>query len=300
MSVLYVKVSPKGRSLKETPEGVSVEETKYVRVGSSGVDLNTIKQAAGFEIGAGGVGDSICKSISVKASDDAGLLYEVTASYEPKDKKDGEDPDNPEPGELPAMVWSASGSSSTVPCYMDEGGAIIKNSAGDPVEDLEKEQAEFALTLSIPYATHGQFLAVAKKYVDKCNNGDWNGGAQHTWLCRFRSAQVERKSGIVYWAASFEFAYRAETWKLMPWDLGFHEMFGGYDQTGNPQDGAGKRRTILGEDGKPIKQPVALNNAGRPLAPGAAPLVINNGQGVKVYKEENFGAAFGEIFTPRF
>jgi hypothetical protein len=68
----------------------------------------------------------------------------------------------------------------------------------------------------------------------------------------------------------------------MPWDVGFMELVSG-----------SQRRVILGNDGKPVKQPVALNTNGTKRTPGTAPSVIRNGAGADLYLTANFSTAFG-------
>jgi hypothetical protein len=98
---------------------------------------------------------------------------------------------------------------------------------------------------------------------------------------------------MVYWEVTWEFAYREDTWDLKPWDVGFHERC---DVNGTPSASGDKRKTIYTVDKKPTRQPVALAD-GVALPPGSPPQVVN-GVGVEVYKTQNFGSVFGEIYTP--
>jgi len=299
MAISYTRFLARRSSLSVDKDGKpSLDRVFLVRLTTGGDTYASIIAATGMGIGqtivVSGFNDPvICKSLDCKAADDSALMYEVTGKYEVKDPEDGEDPENPNGSGLPSMQWGATGSSSAVPVFEDTDGNMIKNSAGDPLEGLEKEQCEFTLTLTKPYASHLTLGAAARTYTDTCNQFAWNGGDPHTWLCRFKSASIERKDGLVYWSSSWEFAYKATTWKCMPWDVGFHEW------RGSPGQGDFGRKAILGVDGKPVKQPVALSG-GTALAPGQGPFVINGGDGVKVYVETNFAAEFGEMFTPVF
>lgn len=302
MSIVYTKAIKAKWSLDDVKdEGPTYRNVWLVRTDNPGEDLADIRDAPGVAIG-DVVTDAnaqyvICKSLSVQAADSSGLLWEVTASFEPRKPEEGNEESGGGGGggggTLPPIpIWSATGSSSVVPVYKDVDGDMITNSAGDPLEGLEKEKSEFTLVLTKPYLNHGLWLAAARAYTDTCNSAVWNGGAQHTWLCRFRSASVERKDGLIYWSTQWEFAYREETWKLMPWDIGFHQLDG-------DGDGEYQKKTITGSDGKTVKQPVALSG-GTPLPDGEPPVVIRGGFGAKVYKEANFGVEFGEVFTPFF
>lgn len=278
-------------------EGPSYTNTALVRTDDPSESLTDIRDAPGPKVGDETEDDEntwvVCKRIEVRAADDSGLLWEVTFSYDPLRPEEGEEPGNEPPGgEAPPIpIWSATGSSSVVPVYKDAAGVMITNSAGDPLEGLEKEKSEFTLVLTKPYINLN-WLTAARAFTDTCNSQAWNGGAQHTWLCRFRSASVERKDGLIYWSTQWEFSYRAETWKLMPWDIGFHKLDG-------DGDGEYKKKTIVGTDGKTVKHPVALAG-GTPLPPGEPPVVIRDGGGAKVYLETNFEPEFGTIFTPVF
>jgi hypothetical protein len=70
----------------------------------------------------------------------------------------------------------------------------------------------------------------------------------------------------------------------MPWDVGFHQIVDG------------TRKAITGADGKAVKQPVALNANGTAKTVGAAPSVINGGDGVELYPKTTFAVKFGEPF----
>lgn len=302
MSIEWVKFIPKRSSHGRTKDsGPTYTSVWLVRLGGA-ADWKTITDAVPAFIGqvfpeADGT-FVVCKNIDVKAADDAGLLWEVSAKYEPLEPSEGSDPGGGEGGtQFPVPVWSASGSSSTVPVFVDRDNQMIVNSAGDPLEGLEKEKSEFALTLTKPYPTHDAFLSVARTYTDTCNLGAWNGGAEHTWLCRFRNASLESRDGLIFWTTQWEFAYREDTWALKPWDIGFHELSGGDGTTGSPA--TGPRKAIVGGDGKPVKQPVALSN-GKAKEAGLPPDVIRDGAGAKVYADLDFNAAFGQIFTPQF
>ena len=60
-----------------------------------------------------------------------------------------------------------------------------------------------------------------------------------------------------------------------------------------------ERKIVLGNDGKAVKQPVALNSDGTKKSVGQKPSVINNGDGVDIYETANFTTGFGTpVFIP--
>lgn len=249
---------------------------------------------------------AIVIGIDVDPLDDSGLLWRVRLSYgeKPADKDDpepGEPPGEGEPTPPPVIrrqpLWSASSSTTSVPCfqhYTNGNGGLetITNSAGDPLEGLDCEAAEFRISLTQYYHSHEQWMTTAVNYTNAVNSDTWHGKAPGTWKCQGCSAQIETAGGVVFWAVTFEFAYR-DTWNLTPWDVGYNERVG---DDGVPSMTGTKRRGIVGQDRKPTKHPVALGG-GVALPAGTKPNVINNGLGVRVYREMPF-FYFGQIYTP--
>jgi hypothetical protein len=196
----------------------------------------------------------------------------------------------PQPSGIPADVWEYTGSTVTVPAFVDTSFVSITNAAGDPIEGLEKERHDHGWTLRKSYPTQAAFDAAASIYPGKVNSATWAGGAAKTWKCYLRSSKkvsVTKLDGandgqtLDYIESHWEFKYDPGTWKLMPWDVGFMELV------------SGSRKSILGSDGKPVKQPVALNTNGTKKADGQKPTVINNGAGADVYETANFTTGFG-------
>lgn len=299
MGIIYTRRAPRRYRLSTVKdEGPTYDIVFYVRTDTPNPILVEVRDAPGIKIGDtfqdAGADFVICKSIDVTAADDSGMLYEVSCRFDPLRPEEGSGggENGGQTGAPPIPIWSASGSTSVIPVYKDVDDVMITNSAGDPLEGLEKEKSEFTLVLTKPYRMHNEWIAIARGYTDTVNAAAWNGGQAETWLCRFRSASVERTDGLVYWSTQWEFAYRAENWRLKPWDIGFHQLDG---------EGGGDyaKKSIVGADGKSVKQPVALAG-GTPLPAGEPPVVIRDGDGAKVYEQTDFGSAFGEVFTPTF
>lgn len=239
----------------------------------------------------------ICQELSAKATDDTGLLWVVTAVYSPYVPGDT---NNSNTAELPYDKWTASGSSKSIPCFRDRDGDIIRNSAKDALEGMSREKCEYTLNLVRAYAHHNDWLSVAGTHVDRVNSGAWHGGAPETWLCRFRSANLEVKvtedACLIYWLVQWEFAFDATTWRLRPWDIGFHQLVGG----AGGGSMSSERKVILGADGKGVKQPVALNADGTAKAAGQPPDVLkwkDGSVGIPVFGFADF-SIFGNIYTP--
>jgi hypothetical protein len=218
------------------------------------------------------------------ATDDA-MLWMLTVSFYV-----------PPPGKvvqengIPADVWERNGGATTVPAFTDRLGNTITNAAGDPLEGLEKEREETSWSLTKYYETQAELDADIDAASGRVNDAVWDGWFAKTWKCYFKGAKKQSISkldgqddgGVLEFIESrWEFRLDPGTWKAMPWDVGFMELVGS------------ERKTILGNDGKPVKQPVALNSNGTKKSPGQAPSVINNGAGVDLYLSADFGNIFG-------
>lgn len=226
------------------------------------------------------------QEVEASPADRTGMRWTVTAKYmiPPKPRQENG---------IPEDEWQASGSTVNVPVFSDASGQTICNAAGDPLEGLTKERDEMTFTLVRSYPVDEDWGAVVAGYSGKVNSVGWWGGGSHVWKCTFKGArkkEIHRFVGgedgdkLEYIETSWEFRYEPDTWKLMPWDVGFMELVGG------------QRRAITGNDGKAVKQPVALNANGTKRSPGQKPLIVNNGAGVAVYEEADFGAEFGFPF----
>jgi hypothetical protein len=239
--------------------------------------------------------DLRCTQIRARPTGTDGMLWTVTAEYEVRAVEGDDLPLGG--GLLKLPIWSASSTVSNQAIYKDRNGDTIVNSAGDPLEDVTADVAEFRLTLTTFLLSHTQWLGTARAYTNAINNATWNGGAAEEWKCQGFSAKlsVEEIGGasVVFWEVNVEFAYKAGGWNPRPWDIGFAQLV---NDDGEPSGSGTKRAQILGQDKKPVRQPVAL--AGGVAKPaGQPPDVINNGFGVDYYVPLNF-SIFGELYTP--
>jgi hypothetical protein len=200
----------------------------------------------------------------------------------------------PQSSGIPKDAWERSGGTSTVPVFRDTSNVSITNAAGDPLEGLEREREEVAWSLVKCYASDSTFGSAAGAYAGKVNSASWSNYPAKTVKCYLKSAKkvsVSKLDGAAdgqtldYIEAHWEFRCDPDTWKCKPWDVGFMEKV------------SGERKTITGNDGKPVKQPVALNNDGTKKSVGSKPTVINNGDGVDIYETADFTTGFG---TPVF
>ena len=219
------------------------------------------------------------------ATDDAMLWMLTVSFYVPPPGKEVQQQNG-----IPADVWERNGGATTVPAFTDEDGDTITNSAKDPLEGLEKEREETSWSLTKYYEDQQSLDADIEAAAGAVNDAAWAGGDAKCWKCYFKGAKKQSISkldgqddgGLLEFIESrWEFRLDPGTWKAMPWDVGFMELVGS------------ERKAILGNDGKPVKQPVALSSNGTKKSPGQAPSVINNGAGVDLYPTADFGNIFG-------
>lgn len=233
--------------------------------------------------------DCRAMEFELATADEVGIRWTVTVTYyvpPPRQKVN-------EAG-IPADFWEASGGTSTVPCFEDvqDPPETICNAAGDPLEGLEKERSEFGWSLTKFY-TDDSWATDAVAASNTVNDGNWSGCPAGTWKVEFKSARLREITPAGDGAAlacvetHWDFRYDASGWKAKPWDVGFMQLV---------DDGSGSgtaKKTIVGADGKPVKQPVALNADGSAKAPGEKPDIINGGAGAEIYLQSDFTDLFG-------
>lgn len=148
------------------------------------------------------------------------VYYAPPPSSDPADVQQG----------IPNDVWERSGGTTSVPAFEDKDGNTICNSAKDPLEGLEREREESSWTLTKCYQNDGDLQDDVEACAGRVNEAAWAGGAGKTWKCYFKSAKnvsttrLQSNSAgatLKYIESQWEFRYEPQTWKCMPWDVGF-------------------------------------------------------------------------------
>jgi hypothetical protein len=260
-----------------------------IRVDDPKTSKVVISRAPGVVFGAGHPDFADHKAMEFDLSDEdgVGMFWIITVKYYIPPKENTPD----DTTGMPKDDWKATGSTTTVPCYKDKDDNPIVNSAGDPLEGLELEASDAALTLTKCYSDTA-WSSIASSQSNTVNSSTWNGYPARTWKVEFRGATkkemtVSATSGSAtkpYWETSWEFRYRADKWDLAPWDVGFNQLV---NSSGTPTSGGTQRAAVLGADKKPVRQPVALSNGVAKTA-GQKPDVLN----FRAYRETNF-SVFG-------
>ena len=106
-----------------------------------------------------------------------------------------------------------------------------------------------------------------------CEAAKWSWKSESVGNFEFRYVEV-----------NFEFSFMDGTHDLLLLDIGFMEK--------DPV--SGKLKPINGEDQKPVKEPVALDGAGKAAAPGVPAVVVNAGKGFQAYERTDFKAIVGD------
>ncbi|CAB4184465.1 hypothetical protein UFOVP1124_11 [uncultured Caudovirales phage] len=275
-----------------------LEETWEVRVDipPPGTTVMQILTAPGVAYGAAHPSFTSLKAMewSYAAADSVGMLWHVTIKYYVPIVEV-----NPSNG-LPLDVWSAKGTNQMYPFFKDKDGAVLTNSAGDPLEGMEREICFLGWSLTRSYASLADVWSQTKLVNNRTNSDVWpttpSYGAADTWKASVSSVSKKvmvTQSGAVqaaarYWEVAYEIDYKEDTWHCKPWDMGFNQRVG---SGGTPSGSGTGRATILGYDGKPARQPVALSG-GVALPPGSTPVALD----FNPYSAVSFVSYFGEPF----
>lgn len=298
MAVVGWRETAKGKKVSgKYGESNTYSRAFLIRVDHPATSEVAICRAPGIVYGAAHPAQPACKAMefSLDMADDVGLWWTLSVTYYAPPPEAV-----PDENGIPEDSWAASGGTSTGPAFQDRDGETIVNSAGDPLEGLERENDDISWTLTKCYTGLG-WNSTRLASSNTVNSSSWNGGAAGTWKVNFRSAQKKTiartetggsgqapedgtnapdqgsESTLTYWETVWEFRYRAAGWALKPWNVGFNELV------------SGSRQAIVGADGKAVKQPVALTSGGAAKPAGQAPDAL----AFDVYESSNF-SVFGE------
>jgi hypothetical protein len=290
-------------------EGLEFTRSFTVQVDTPTTPLIQIVNAIGIGLWASHPEDyfSRAQKFDVKPRGSSLLLYEVTVHYKKVDEKN-EDRQEQKPGEppkpetepaiMPKPVWSGGTTSSTQPFTVDANGKPVTNSAGVPFPDAEKKVPTPTLSLVRPYPSYKAMNTAVGRIVGRVNSAPWAGGDIGEWLCESTrwswKSEGQGNEQLRYVECQFDFAFQEDGWAQKLLDVGYQQKV---DDEGNPSPSGGELAPILGQDGKPVKEPVGLNGQGvamsPPPSPTNPPLVINNGKGAMPYKSANFSSIVG-------
>lgn len=226
---------------------------------------------------------------SVDCDDKSGLWWIGTVNYRIPDRARIIDPVTG----IPEDAWKLNSRDVKWPFVVDIDGTKVCNSAGDPIEGLSTSGRDFGWNLQKCFEDYSAFLTFLHAVSDCVNDGTWDGEPARRWLCFFRGAEKRVTSAAgdaggettEYVEAHFDIVHNWAGWDQKPWDTGFNEKV---DSAGNPSTSGTYRRAILGVDGRPTRQPVALSG-GVAVPAGTLPTALT----FREFGAVNFSAQFG-------
>ena len=221
------------------------------------------------------VAEALLNDVSVTQDGDSPFHYRVSLTYGVLEDADENPLDRPD-------QFNYTGAITSGPAFIHYGDGndspkVIVNSAGDPLEGLEKELAEWRISISGNRSVFNKSMAA--NYLNTINSDTYSGLEPGTVKCQgisgSRKIELVNGSKLVYWEVNVELAHRGENWRLKTWDVGFNEIVDG------------ERKKILDAAKKEVSQPVALHE-GEQKAAGEEPDMLT----FKIYKEKTFTGIF--------
>lgn len=314
MAVIEFVESPEGRSISAVAgEGMEYRRTFWVTVDSPNTSLLEIMAAPGVYLWAPHPDDSAARaqSFNARPRGSNSLSYVVSVDYQPVPRRDAERAEQ-KPGatkvpSLPSPVWSGGSARRQVPFVKDSADKPVLNSAGVPFDGISKDDFYETLALVKCYATLTDALTAIRSVLGFTNNDAiWADGVAGEWLCSDARWNVKDEpignDKYTYVEVSYSFEHSKGGWAYKLLDIGYRQKV---DADGNPSETGTQLAAILDNDGKPVREPVALNGKGvvmsPPTSPTNPPLVINSGNGVRPFKGAIFKTILGEpldMFPP--
>ena len=219
--------------------------------------------------------NALLNDVSVTQDGDSPFHYRVSLSYGVLEDADENPLDRPD-------QFNYTGAITSGPAFIHYGDGndspkVIVNTAGDPLEGMEMEKAEWRISISGNRSVFNKSMAA--NYLNTINSDTYSGLEPGTVKCQgisgSRKIELVNGSKLVYWEVNVELAHRGENWRLKTWDVGFNEIVDG------------ERKKILDAAKKEVSQPVALHE-GEQKAAGEEPDMLT----FKIYKEKTFTGIF--------
>lgn len=224
---------------------------------------------------------SFLNSVSARRESEDALSWVVTMDFNPYDLVHELGDEATEDGSAnplnmrPKVSWG--GSKFEVARARDLDGKPFINTANEPLEDVPKfEETRPLLTITRNEETFN--AAYANQFKDTVNQDTFLGYPPNTVKCKDIVGERDYHADWGYfWEIKYEFEIRDDTatdgdgWTTVLTNIGFRELVGS-----TPTE------VIIG--GKPVSEPVLLNEAGR-YVPGADPHYLE----FRVYESVDFG-----------
>jgi hypothetical protein len=203
---------------------------------------------------------ALCKKLDPRQTDTRNL-WELQADYSSEVKEQSQQAQNPL--DRPAEIeWSFAKYQKAVD--RDIYGKAIRNSAGLPFDPPpEIDEGRPILTINRNEATFN--FANAYAYQDAVNQDTFFGAPPGGFRVNNIRGRRQYENGLSFWAVTYEFEYRGETWFYRPMDRGKTQV--------DPADG--KLVAIADKYGQPVTEPVPLDGHGQPLSEAATTISLS-------------------------
>jgi hypothetical protein len=261
-------------------------------------------------------GKSSC--VSVNATNDGDLWWEVVATYEPIETATGGGGAGENGVGQPELTISSRGRQ--VASVKDHFGGALLNSAGDALEPDVFDTADSMLTITANIPFESVSFALVEVWRDVVHGGNVNkriandpspnnvlannpapflgyfGGG--VVKCTNIGASPDNAGDVTRWNLSIQFEL-SDSWLGSALDYGIHRLAApafGANVGGSPglqQIVITTRQPIIDANGVPVAKPVLLNGAGQPLAAGQPFYIV-----WQRYKHGNLNQLLGGLGLP--
>ena len=180
----------------------------------------------------------------------------------------------------PPDIWSGSSSVAARPImWIEQANATwepIVNSAGVPIPNMTADFAQAELVLQRSYTSMATLFTDISTYTNKVNGAEWIAADRFCWKCQgCRWSRETQNSGgiaLMFYRATWTFAFDSDGWLLMPLDIGYQEL--------DVNSGWGNElRPITNSNGEPVTEPVPLKADGTANMGGTPAIAGFPGQG---------------------
>ncbi len=168
------------------------------------------------------------RNMEIDPLEDTPLAYEVTVTYSSVPiKADEEERQAPNPLDRPARItWDSENAQEFT--TKDKDGKAMLNSAGDPLEPVEKDDIRWIIAITKNFASLPSWILST---VNKVNSSQITVSglalpARSTKVQRLRIGEQQVDNDIPYYEVTVELAYKPSLWDVKRLDEGFNVSSG--------------------------------------------------------------------------
>lgn len=242
----------------------------------------------GFQSPHPGNGSYTARNMEIESRAETPCVYDVKVTYSTEPfKSDSEEQNDEDPTARPARVtWDSENAQEFT--TNDKDGKAMLNSAGDPLEPLEKDDIRWTISLTKNFANIPTWVLSTVNCVNESDVtiAGLSFPARTVKVQRLHIGELQVENNIAFYEATVELAYKKNTWDVERLDEGFNVIAG----DGKVPAADKKRITIEDDDGdfQPATEAIPLDGAGGVLSdptPDTAEHIT-----FKVYEEADLSA----------